>query len=349
MHLLSFITKRGLELDINELRKKYSEKYYKKILRKFIIKYKSPIGTFYIEKKNYEILNKQTLLLPRFSAIELLNADIINEVQNNIKDGLDIDCNFLGTPTTNQGIVTNYIMNNEFSKDNINKGFGGITLKMTAGSGKTFLAMNLINIIKKKTIIVVPNVYLLNQWVDLLNKFFQNLKVGQYYGKKKEDGDIVVGVINSLISDEFVFKTKDLITKKKTTINKNYKSFYNDVGFVIFDESHIYCTDTFKIIYKRAQSTYMLGLSATPNERANKCDIISHLNVGKVLDADMIPEYVKDNTAFNAVVNVVTYNGPNEFTKMHINSKTKMICVPLIIEDLVNDYYRNQLIINLIC
>jgi superfamily II DNA or RNA helicase len=252
---------------------------------------------------------------------------------------------------------------------------------MLAGGGKTFCAMNIINKIKLKTLIIVPNTYLLNQWVELLSKFFPNNKIGQYYGKKKEDGDIIVSIINSLVNDEYIFdeviisdilcdnikcnniakynfedeskpifctkhKCKNMIKIRNQKVTKNYIEFFKEFGFVILDESHIYCTDSFKIVYNRFQSTYMLGLSATPDERNNKCDIISHLNIGKVLKADEIEGYKKDNTKFNATVTLLRYNGPDEYVNTHINETTKMICVPKIIEDIINDPYRNQLIID---
>lgn len=198
--------------------------------------------------------------------------------------------------------------------------------------------------------------------------------------KKKEDGDIIVSIINSLVNDEYIFdeiisdiicdnikcnniakynfenedkplfctkhKCKTMIKIKNKKIIKSYTEFFKEFGFVILDESHIYCTDAFKIVYNRFQSTYMLGLSATPNERNNNCDIISHLNIGKVLKADEIEGYKKDNTKFSASVTLLKYNGPDEYVNTHINETTKMICVPKIIEDLVNDPYRNQLIID---
>ena len=37
--------------------------------------------------------------------------------------------------------------------------------------------MNIINKLNLKTLIIVPNTYLLNQWVDLLSKFFPNNKI----------------------------------------------------------------------------------------------------------------------------------------------------------------------------
>jgi superfamily II DNA or RNA helicase len=216
--------------------------------------------------------------------------------------------------------------------------------------------------LKKKTLIVVPNTYLLTQWVDLLKEFFPNNKIGQYYGKQKEDGDIVVAIINSLINDNFTFTSTKLIEieeikgkkkikkikikKEKEIITKSYKEYFKEFGFVILDESHIYCTDSFKVAYNRFQSTYMLGLSATPNERNNNCDIISHLNIGKVLIASEIEKYKNDDTKFTAEVSVIKYNGPDKYTNVHINETTKMICVPKIIEELVNDEYRNKLIID---
>jgi len=252
---------------------------------------------------------------------------------------------------------------------------------VTHNCGKTYLAMNILSKLHVKTLIIVPNTYLLTQWFDLLTTFFPNNKIGQYYGKKKEDGDIVVAIINSLINDEFIFDNKDticinqnkkqccnkanynfedeesplycnkhklksMVKKKNNKIIYDYKDYFKEFGFIILDESHIYCTEAFKLVYTRFQSTYMLGLSATPDERTNKCDIISHLNIGKVLKAEEIEGYKKDNVKFNATVTIVKYNAPDHYVNTHINESTNMVCVPKIIEDLINDEYRNKLIID---
>jgi superfamily II DNA or RNA helicase len=380
LSLVGYITHRGLELDRNDIINKYQITGYKKLLKKFVIRYKSPIGTFYIEKKNYTVKDN-ILILPRFASTDLLNCKIISNIINHIEYGHNIDFVYIGEPTYNQQIVIDYIFNNIYTESNKSKGLCGLTLNAQAGSGKTFLAMNIINRLNLKTLIIVPNTYLLNQWVELLSKFFPNNKIGQYYGKKKEDGDIIVSIINSLVNDEYIFdeviisdiicdnikcnniakynfedeskpifctkhKCKNMIKIRNQKVTKNYIEFFKEFGFVILDESHIYCTDSFKIVYNRFQSTYMLGLSATPDERNNKCDIISHLNIGKVLKADEIEGYKKDNTKFNATVTLLRYNGPDEYVNTHINETTKMICVPKIIEDIINDPYRNQLIID---
>jgi superfamily II DNA or RNA helicase len=382
LSLNGVLTYRGLELNKNDILEKYQIAGYKKLVKKFIIRYKSPIGTFYIEKKNFQYLKDENiLLLPRFASEDLLKCKIVSNIENRIQDGIPVEFLYIGEPTNNQQIVIDYIFKNIYTKENKIKGICGITLNMQAGSGKTFCAMNIINRIQYKTLIIVPNTYLLNQWIQLLTKFFPNNKIGQYYGKKKEDGDIIVAIINSLVNDEFIFdevelpyqkcmnekcknkakynfedielpgycnkhKLKSMVIIKSKKIIKSYYDFFKEFGFIILDESHIYCTDSFKVIYNRFQSTYMLGLSATPDERNTKCDIISHLNIGKVLKADEIEGYKKDDVKFNATVTLIKYNAPDEYVNTHINETTKMICVPKIIEDIVNDEFRNKLIID---
>ena len=234
-------------------------------------------------------------------------------------------------------------MSNIYNDSNIKKGNAGITLQVLAGFGKTFIAMDLIGKLNKKTLIIVPNTYLLKQWVELLTIYFPNNTIGQYYGKNKIDGDIIVGIINSLISDNFVLRTSH---NKKIKLSYTYDTFFEQFGFIILDESHVYCTDTFKVIYNRFQSTFMLGLSATPNERNDKCDLISHAHIGEVLDAHTLPNFIHSDIKFKADVYLIKYDAPDEYTKVHINPTTQMICVPLMIEDIINDTYRNKLILS---
>mgnify|MGYP000329073788 CR=1 FL=1 len=160
MKLDGKITKRGLEIDKTKIIEKYNEKGYKKLLRKFIIRYKSPIGTFFIEKKNYK-LEGDNIILPRFGASDLLDCKIINSIENLIPEGRPINITYTGTPTYNQKVIMEYIFKNIYNDENKKQGSCGLTLKAVAGSGKTFLAMNILNRLKTKTLIVVPNTYLL--------------------------------------------------------------------------------------------------------------------------------------------------------------------------------------------
>ena len=336
MSIKASVTQKGLELNIDEVKKTFGNDGYKKLLRKFIIRYKSPIGTFYLEKKNYTI-DENNLILPRFCVEKLLSNDIIYDLNVDLPEGNNILIDFLGVPTYNQKILADHILNNFYNKKDI--GCCGVTAFLLAGGGKTFLSMYLMGILKKKTLIVVPNTYLLDQWYELLLEFTSGVTIGKYYGKEKKDGDIVVAIVNSL--------TKEYFTIDKKIIHS--MEYFKEFGFVVLDESHTYCTESFKVIYNRFQTTYMLGLSATPNERPYNLDSISHLNIGPVLIADEIPGFKKIDNKFDASVEIIKYNGPNEFTRSIVNKKTNMISTPHMIDNIIADTKRNILIVKSIC
>lgn len=336
------LTPRGLEVNMHELIKKYNKDGLKKIQNKFIIKYKSPIGSYFISKILY-FIHDGIIIFPRFSGFKLYKLNIINNIVNTIENGESINMEYVGQSNENQNIIIKYIMNTIYTKQNLKLGNCGLTLKVLAGFGKSFIAMDLISKINQKTLIIVPNTYLLKQWVELLTKFFPNNTIGEYYGKTKKNGDIIVSIINSLVNETFILKDYH---NKKIKYNYNYDNFFQQFGFIILDESHIYCTDIFKVIYHRFQSSYMLGLSATPDERTNKCDLISHANIGQVLDAHKLPDFIHSDIKFTADLHLIKYNASDEYVKIHINPTTNMVCVPQIIEDLVNDPYRNKLILN---
>jgi len=334
------LTKNGLEIKVQELKDKFGEKGYKSLLRKFTIRFKSPVGTYYIEKKIYKFSkSKELLFLPRFSTNALLASGIISNPINNIPTGEKLTHKFIGEPTHNQLTVANFIMNNIFSLDNRDKGLAGCTICMLAGGGKTFLAMYMISLLEKKTLIIVPNTYLLQQWRELLSEFIPTAKIGVYYGKEKKDGDIVVGIVNSLSKEKIINPNN-----KKEEISTS--EYCNKFGFVVLDESHIYCTESFSSIYKNIQSGYMLGLSATPCEREDGTDKISHLNIGEVIYCKDIEGYVSEDNKFESDVKVVKYAGPSEYSENKILDSNGMISVPLMLEDLVNDPYRNKLILD---
>jgi superfamily II DNA or RNA helicase len=215
---------------------------------------------------------------------------------------------------------------------------------VTHNTGKTYIAMDLISKINKKTLIIVPNTFLLKQWIELLKQYFPNNTIGEYYSKTKKDGDIIVSIINSAVLEEFTFKTK--IDKKKIVTTLTPLEYYNQFGLVIFDESHTYCSNTFKQIFNRCQCDYMLGLTATPNERIDTFDKISHMNIGDVLDVEQIENYIKNDVIFESTINVIKYNGPEIYTQVEINPRNNMMNVPHIINQLIEDEYRNQLIID---
>ena len=344
MEINGVLKKIGVKIKIEDIINKYNEKKVNTIKNKFTLSNKNHITKFIQKVKLFKICKKEYLILPRFGAYELLESGIIDNIINKIKPGEDIIQEYTGKSNNNQQIIVKYIMDNIFNDEKKQNGNAGCTLHCGAGLGKSFLAMDLISKINKKTLIIVPNTFLLKQWIELLKQYFPNNTIGEYYSKTKKDGDIIVSIINSAVLGEFTFKTK--IDKKKIVTTLTPLEYYNQFGLVIFDESHTYCSNTFKQIFNRCQCDYMLGLTATPNERIDTFDKISHMNIGDVLDVEQIENYIKNDVIFESTINVIKYNGPEIYTQVEINPRNNMMNVPHIINQLIEDEYRNQLIID---
>lgn len=234
-----------------------------------------------------------------------------------------------------------------FKLDKNNRYVLGDSFIVTHNSGKTFIGFEMIKRLSKKTLIIVPNTYLLEQWYNLLVKLFPNHKIGQYYCKKKIDGDIVVSIIKSAsFTNTFTLRKPD--KKDKTIITKNYTEFFKDFGFIIYDECHMYCTNTYKRIFQRANVKYILGLSATPDEKIDQTDRLVNFHLGDIVDVEKIKNYKKENIVFTSKSVIVKYNAPDEYSNTYINNHTKLIDTIKIISEIISDPYRNLLLINTI-
>jgi hypothetical protein len=281
---------------------------------------------------------RKQVIFPRFGIIELLSGWKNYVVKNHIYVGYSpiTPYKWTGKYKDNQPIIINHILTKFFNKKRADAGKSGVLLNLDAGQGKSYIATGLIQSLKVKTLVVCHNKNILYQWVDILQKAYPSNTIGQYYGTTKVDGDIVVGVINSLIQDTMFCDANMPITPKE---------FFKPFGFVILDEVHEYCSKTRSIIYQKAQSTYMLGLSATPDERIDGLDVINIWNVGQMLKADELPGYTMENITFQGEVSMIKYVGPIEYTKVIVNEALELVSVPKMITQLMGDPYRIYLIV----
>ena len=224
---------------------------------------------------------------------------------------------------------------------------------VTHNCGKSFVAMDIISKVKRKTLIVVPNTYLLNQWVKLLTEFFPTATIGELYGKRKVDGDIIVGIINTVADlNEFEISTK----VPWPNIGKNVKymkhvqkvsvdDLYAQIGLTIFDESQMYVSKEFRKAFQRVRSRFTIGLSATPDIREDKLDKIHLSWVGPILNADELEHYSPAQDAFQSTATLIKYHALDEHVQFKIRDDG-MMDYQSIIEALVNDPHRNQLLVN---
>tara|TARA_Y100000389_G_scaffold203258_1_gene251102 strand:- start:2905 stop:4269 length:1365 start_codon:yes stop_codon:yes gene_type:complete len=154
--------------------------------------------------------------------------------------GEDIDLLFNGTLRKEQINIMGEFMPN-FLKDK-----GGI-LNLKTGGGKTALALHIISVVKKKTLVIVHKEFLMNQWVDRIKQFLPDARIGfiQSNKVKIDDCDIVIGMLQSLSQREYPVET------------------FSSFGLNIFDEVHHTSSNVFSRCFPKVGAQFNLGLSAT--------------------------------------------------------------------------------------
>lgn len=257
---------------------------------------------------------------------------------------------YIGKSNPNQKIVVNHVINNVFANDT---SVAGLTLKLQAGCGKSFCAKDIIHHIKLKTLVVVPNTYLLDQWVNLLQQYFPTCSIGTLYGKQKKDGDIIVGIVNTIAElKEFkVIEKKPLAnigkTLKYTKVEHTVQvdDILKEVGLTIFDESQMYVSKEFRKVFKRVWSRYTIGLSATPDIREDKLDRIHQMWLGPILDAETLEGFNVSQDSFESDAHMIEYHALNDHCKFNVRDDG-MLDYASIVESIINDPMRNELIID---
>ncbi len=192
------------------------------------------------------------------------------------------------------------------------------TLCAPTGSGKTVMALSMVEKRRQPALVVVHTRDLADQWVDRIATFLgiPETEIGVMGGGSKTIGDrITVALVQTLVKC-----AEDLAPR---------------VGFLLVDECHRCPSRTFTEAVTAFDCRYMLGLSATPWRRDNLSRLIFwHLGdvhhevdkrdlvaSGDILDADIFFR----ETAFSPF-----YNPVNEYSKM--------------LSELTQDDVRNRMI-----
>ena len=315
---------------------------HRKIINRFTVNV--PTITGYVKKisNHYTDAASSCYIFPRFGFLAYVERNFKNyNVINKIGLGKRPSTPFkwTGEFKNNQPIIADHIMENIFNKPNAKAGLSGCVLNLQAGQGKSFLATGLIEKIQRKTLVICHNKTIMYQWIDILRAAYPNNTVAHYYGGgKKNDGDIVVGIINSLLTSPM--HNIDGVVEPR--------NFYKKFGYVILDEVHEYVSKSRKVIYQLAQSTYMLGLSATPDERVDGLDIINTWQCGQTLNASELKGYTEDDIPFKGDVIMVKYKGSPDFTKIITNEALDIVSFSQMVTQLCEDYHRIHLIVKLV-
>ena len=361
------ITKTGAFIKFSYLSSYHTDQgLFKLILSKiekyFTIKHTSDYGPIkQIKRILIDRVNSRAIV-PRFGVFELLNKSFQLESYttiSQIKSGLDPErkMEWTGALTHNQKIIVDHIMKNIYTKERVKLGSAGLILNLEAGQGKSYLAAYLVSLINKKTLLILHTTALIEQWVKVFNKCIPNASIGYYYAKKKIFGDIMIMIVDSARKDKFTFELKDNTFNKVEALNAEITDetiswsaidFYNMFGMTIYDECHEYANKCDSKVFKFAQTPYMIGLSATPDENANKFDCLYWWEIGPVLNADKLIGYQSTKEDFKADVYRIMYYGNADYTKVLINEITQLISVSSTINMICEDESRDELVLSCI-
>lgn len=266
--------------------------------------------TQYAKYLNLVFRSGKFTIFPRFAAFDLLQKGIV-QVKNKITHGciLPPDRTFEITLTQNQTTIINWLLSYIYTEPKYYSGAAGCVLELGTGQGKTYLAAGLINALGVKTLYVVPSEFLLRQSVRVFETAFPTLTIGQYYGKRKTDGDIVVALINSILPNCYLYKSKHTDKEKNADYTLDAETIAR-FGIVVYDEVHKYCTDNYIKVMYHAQAPCVMGMSATTRDRTDEFDAAALMCLGPRVEAVLMPGFDAKLSAFQYNVTVVKYAGP---------------------------------------
>jgi superfamily II DNA or RNA helicase len=319
---MSKINKYGYVIKIKDL----SESQIKKIKKDLLIQPLKNFGNFKIKTFNIYRFNhsKTKIYLPIYYGIKNFgypdNKNIFFDDLENFSDSLFF-CNIIlreGDQQKSYEIFVNNVKSNPY--------YGGI-LNLSTASGKTCIGLKIINELEMKTLIVVNNHSILNQWKENIYKFLPNTKLGIIQGKNFDikGKNIVLGMIQTLTSKFFT-----------SPIN---------FGLLIVDEVHLIVGKSFSKVYFHISCPYKLGLSAT-TEREDGLDIVFKYFIGDIFYSNKINDKNQSNSKQKTKIIVYSYFNPNQkeiFLYDNVTPATSQM-----LTNISKDSKRMKCIINLI-
>ena len=240
-----------------------------KIMGKLSQEHSYPV---YLESQN-------KIYVPTFWGI--VNFGLVKNIK--ISKGKDISANFIGDLREYQNnVIKSYLEKINYYDTNYQ--IGSSIINLGCGKGKTVIAIKIISIIKKKTIIFVHKTFLKDQWIERINQFMPNARIGYIQGQQIniENCDIVIAMIQSISMKEYP------------------NELFQDFGFSIYDEVHHTPSHVFSNCFKQINTIYSLGMTATI-ERKDGLSFILNMFLGDICYRDISDLYT------NVMVKVINY------------------------------------------
>ena len=186
------------------------------------------------------------------------------------------------------------------------------TIKLGTGFGKTIISLKMIELLQKKTLIIVPRSSILKQFQKEITKYY-NYNCGVIQGKTWDIRDITVASISTL-------QKRDLSEIK------------DKFGMVIVDEAHTMITDARLKVIQAFNPERLYGLTATPRRTDKQGDAI-FFTFGKII-IDRKLEQVKPQVMMVATgASIAVQEYADMVTDMVYNEKRNEMIVESILHE----------------
>ena len=254
------------------------------------------------------------IYVPRFYGLDTYgNPDDVT-----INSGDNIDIEFNGDLRDFQKpIVKKYVEHVGIS--------GGGLLEVPCGRGKTVMGLKIISILKKKTLIIVHKEFLLRQWIERIQQFLPNARVGRIQGEilDIQDKDIVIGMLQSLSMKDYP------------------NSIFSSFGFTLIDECHHIGAEVFSRALFKIVTTYMLGLSATMDRKDNLTKVFK-MFIGPIVYSE------KRKGGDDVLVRAINYSHEDEEFSEQVYNFKGQVHYSVMIKKLCEFNFRSEFILKVL-
>lgn len=234
-----------------------------------------------------------------------------------IQEGLDIDVCFNGSLRDYQEEPVRRFM--DAAHDPCRR--GGI-LNVYCGFGKTNLAIYIMCLLKKKTIIICHKDFLLQQWKERIEVFAPKARIGLLKAKTidVEGKDVVLASLQSVAMKEYD------------------EELFKDFGLLIADESHHLPAEVFSQALRKINCKYSLGLTATLQRKDGLSKVL------KWYIGDVVFKATKRNDQVN--VRFIEYYEPDPSYSLECKGYGNKLNVSKMINNICEYEPRSVFIVN---
>ena len=186
-----------------------------------------------------------------------------------------------------------------------------VLLHIGCGQGKTIMALYLASRLRVKTLILVQDSFLLEQWMERIHSCLPDVSCGklQQDVNDLDTCDIVIGMVQTVVSRY-----------------AQRASVFSKVGCLILDECHRMASPLFSQTIQLCMAPFLIGCSATPERQ----DGLHHL-----LEWYMGPS-VQSSSRPEAPVHILQFRFP---TSGYVSMQTNEQGVPNVVQ-MLNDIAR---------